>query len=88
MPAVYPSYKKDGILDRIRLFSLLIAQGRLVVAAHLEEWIDAFYCATWDEGAKSRGAWVRVDDGSYALDCLDSAEYAAVPFRQLIINNE
>ena len=86
--AVYPSYKKDGILDRIRLFSLLIAQGRLLVAAHLEEWIDAFYCATWDEGAKSRGAWVRVDDGSYALDCLDSAEYAAVPFRQLIINNE
>ncbi|MCL2376286.1 MAG: phage terminase large subunit [Defluviitaleaceae bacterium] len=82
---VHPSYKKDGILDRIRLFSLLIAQGRLFVAAHLEEWIDAFYGATWDEGAKSRGVWVRTDDGSYPLDCLDSAEYAVVPMKKVLI---
>jgi len=82
MMPVYPSYKRDGILDRIRLFSLLIGQGRLVVAGHMEEWIDAFYSATWDEAAKSRGAWVRVDDGSYPLDCLDSAEYGAVPMKQ------
>ena len=87
MMAVYPSYKKDGILDRIRLFSLLIAQGRLFVAAHLEEWIDAFYASTWDEGAKSRGAWVRTDDGSYALDCLDSAEYAVVPMKQVLVKS-
>ncbi|MDR2183187.1 MAG: PBSX family phage terminase large subunit [Clostridiales bacterium] len=84
MLPVYPSYKKDGILERIRLFCLLIAQGRLLAAAHLEEWVDAFYSATWDETAKERGAWVRKDDGSYPLDCLDSAEYAAVPLKQML----
>ncbi|MDR2167528.1 MAG: PBSX family phage terminase large subunit [Clostridiales bacterium] len=86
---VYPSYKKDGILERIRLFCLLIGQGRLVVAGHLSPWIDALYAARWDEKAREKGIWERVDDGSYAVDCLDSAEYATVPFkRQLIINNE
>jgi PBSX family phage terminase large subunit len=84
MLAVYPSYKKDGILDRIRLFCMLIARGRLLVAGHLEEWIDAFYSAVWDENAKSRGVWVRRDDGSYPLDCLDSAEYAAIPMKQAL----
>ena len=85
MLPVYPSYKKDGILDRIRLFCLLIAQGRLFVASHLGEWVDAFYSASWDEGAKGRGSWVRVDDGSYPLDCLDSAEYAAVPMKGILL---
>ena len=85
---VYPSYKKDGILDRIRLFCLLIGQGRLVVAGHMQEWVEAFYGATWDEAAKGKGAWVRVDDGSYPLDCLDAAEYGAVPLKgQLGIGN-
>ena len=81
MLPVYSAYKKDGILERIRLFCLLIGQGRLLVAGHLAQWIDAFYCATWDEGAKGRGSWVRVDDGSYGVDCLDSAEYGAVPMK-------
>jgi len=87
MLPVYPSYKKDGILDRIRLFCLLIGQGRLKVAGHLGEWVDAFYSATWDEGARGRGAWVRVDDGSYAVDCLDSAEYGVVPFKGEVVRN-
>jgi len=81
MMAVHPSYKKDGILDRIRLFCLLIGQGRLLVARHLTQWVEAFYAAAWDEAAKSRGQWVRVDDGSYPLDCLDSAEYGVIPFK-------
>jgi len=86
MISVYPSYKKDGILDRIRLFSMLIGGDRLRVARHLHEWIEAFYAATWDEAARSKGQWVRVDDGSYPLDCLDAAEYAAVPLKRAILS--
>ena len=82
---VHPSYKKDGILDRIRLFSLLIGQGRLLVAAHLERWIEAFYGACWDEKARSLGQWKRKDDGSYPLDCLDSAEYGAIPLKGILL---
>jgi PBSX family phage terminase large subunit len=86
---VHSSYKGDGVLERIRLFCLLINQGRLFVASHLEPWIHAFYAARWDCRARERGAWVRVDDGSYSVDCLDSAEYGVLPFkRQLIMNNE
>jgi PBSX family phage terminase large subunit len=82
---VHPSYKKDGVLDRIRLFSYLINQNRLIVAKHLEPWVRALSEARWNEKAKDKGEWVRVDDGSYPLDCLDSAEYGAVPFRGMLL---
>ena len=82
--AVHPSYKKDGILDRIRFFCMLINQGRFLVAVHLSQWVDAIYAARWCEGARGRGEWVRVDDGSYEVDCLDSAEYGAVPFKGVL----
>jgi len=83
--AVHPSYKKDGILDRIRFFCMLINQGRFFVAAHLGEWVEAFYGARWCEGARGRGEWVRVDDGSYGVDCLDSAEYGGIVFKGQLI---
>jgi len=86
--AVYPSYKKDGILDRIRLFSFLINKKKLLVAKELSAWVDAFYAARWCEKAREKGEWVRVDDGSYSVDCLDSAEYGVVPFKQLIMKME
>ncbi|MCL2619849.1 MAG: PBSX family phage terminase large subunit [Defluviitaleaceae bacterium] len=82
---VHPSYKRDGVLDRIRLFAMLVQQGRFFVAGHLKEWISAFYEARWCEKARERGDWVRVDDGSYSVDCLDSAEYGAVPFKKILI---
>jgi len=59
-----------------------------MVAGHLEEWAGAFYAARWDEKAREKGAWVRVDDGSYAVDCLDSAEYAAMPFKGALVANK
>ena len=86
MMPVYPSYKKDGILMRIRLFDMLINQGRLFIASHMKLWIDALYNARWDRAAQGNGHMVRVDDGSYAVDCLDSAEYAAMPFKQSLLN--
>ena len=78
---VHPSYKAGGILERIRLFCLLINGGRLFVAEHLRAWADAFYAARWCERARASGEWVRVDDGSYSVDCLDSSEYAVIPFK-------
>lgn len=77
---VVPSYKKEGILARIRLQHDLIYQGRLLVATHLEEWVEAYEQAVWDQKTREKGEWVRVDNGTYPVDCLDSCEYAIQPF--------
>ncbi len=82
---VYASYKNGGILDRIRLVNIIINQRRFKISAHLEKWIEAFESATWNEKERSRGEWVRTDDGSYPLDCLDSLEYAVVPFKNKLL---
>jgi len=82
---LHPSYKGDGVVERIRLFCMLISGKRLFVAAHLKPWVDAFYQARWCEKARERGEWKRVDDGSYSVDCLDSAEYAVVPFKHMLV---
>lgn len=79
---VTPSYKKDGIVDRIRLTNILINQGRYKVMHHLKPWIEALENAVWDEEERAEGEWVRVDDGSYPVDCLDSSEYAVQPFKR------
>lgn len=76
-----PSYKKEGIVDRIRLTEILINQGRYKIIHHLKPWIEAIENATWDDKKKQEGEWVRTDDGSYPVDCLDSSEYAVQPFK-------
>jgi len=82
---VVPSYKKDGILDRIRLVAMLIAQGRFKIAAHLGMWLAALESAAWDENAMNNGEWVRIDDGSGVVDILDSTEYAIQPFKGRLV---
>ncbi|WP_138751866.1 PBSX family phage terminase large subunit [Paenibacillus sinopodophylli] len=79
---VVPAYKKEGIVDRIRLTNILINQGRYKVMAHLKPWLEALENATWDEKERMAGEWVRTDDGSYPVDCLDSSEYAVQPFKR------
>lgn len=79
---VVPAYKKEGIVDRIRLTNVLINQGRYKIMAHLKHWIEAIENATWDETERQKGEWVRTDDGSYPVDCLDSSEYAVQPFKK------
>lgn len=78
---VVPAYKKEGIVDRIRLTELLMHQERYKIMKHLRPWIEAIENATWDEKKRQEGEWVRTDDGSYPVDCLDSSEYAVQPFR-------
>ena len=82
---VIPSYKKDGIVDRIRLTNLLINHGRYFIAAHLKSWINAIENAVWDDDEYEKGNWVRVDDGSYPVDCLDSSEYGQHPWKKHLL---
>lgn len=82
---VVPAYKKDGIVDRIRLENILINQGRFFVMNHLKPWIEAFENAMWDDEEYEKGDWVRVDDGSYPVDCLDSAEYSIHPYKESLL---
>lgn len=82
---VFPAYKADGIVDRIRLTNILINQGRFRVAAHMKSWLNAVENAVWDDDEYEKGNWVRVDDGSYPVDCLDSSEYAVHPYKKYLL---
>lgn len=82
---IVPSYKKDGIVDRIHLQEILINQGRKRIASHMKQWLDAYEQACWDEKEYLEKDWVRVDDGSYPVDCLDSDEYSIQPFKPLLL---
>lgn len=82
---VIPSYKAEGIVDRIRLISILINQGRFKIASHLKSWTNAYENAMWSDEDYEKGDWVRVDDGSYPVDCLDSSEYSIHPYKQHLL---
>ena len=68
----------------IALEDRLLVQGRIRIAPHLEKWHEALQMAVWDGSAWEKGEWVRLDDGSYPLDCLDSMEYGLYPLKQWI----
>ena len=76
--------KSDGILERIQLTCMLLAQGRFKISSKMEKWHEAMQMAVWSDKEFERGEWVRVDDGSYPVDCLDSSEYSLYPLRRLL----
>ena len=82
---VVPSYKKEGIVDRINLQNILINQGRKKISSHMQKWFEAYENALWDTDKYADKDWVRVDDGSYPVDCLDSDEYSIQPFKQHLL---
>lgn len=77
--------KSDGILERIEMASMLLAQGRYKINSKMAKWHEAYQMATWSEDDFENGEWVRTDDGSYPVDCLDSSEYSFFPLRRYII---
>ena len=77
--------KSDGILERIERSSMLLAQGRYKISTRMDKWHEAYQNAVWSEREYERGEWVRLDDGSYPVDCLDSAEYSLYPLKRLLI---
>lgn len=77
--------KSDGILERIELACMLMAQGKYKISSTMSKWHEAYQMAVWSEDEFEKGNWVRVDDGSYPVDCLDSAEYSFFPLRRYLV---
>ena len=76
--------KSDGIIERIELSEMLLNQGRYKINSRMEKWHEAYQMAVWSDKEYEKGDWVRVDDGSYPVDCLDSAEYSLYPMRSML----
>lgn len=74
---------KGEIIDRIRCTDLLMSTNRLhLVRGECDSLDSAFKQAVWDDKKKVKD--VRLDDGSYDVDPLDSFEYTISPYmRQL-----
>lgn len=77
--------KSDGILERIELTCMLLAQGRYKINSRLSKWHEAMQNAVWDDSQFEKGEWVRLDDGSYPVDCLDSSEYSLYPLKRFLV---
>lgn len=77
--------KADGILERIELENMLLYARRLRISTRMQKWHEAFQMAVWSDEEFEKGEWVRVDDGSYPVDCLDSTEYSLYPFKQYLL---
>ncbi len=65
--------KKIEIVDRIRLVSALISQGRFFYTKDAYTVRDALCEAVWDE---SKNEDIRLDDGTSDIDTLDALEYS------------
>ena len=83
--AVRSTDKSDGILPRIELAETLFVQGRYKICENMTKWHEAYQMATWVPEEYAKGEWVRLDDGSYPIDCLDSAEYSFYPLMRYLI---
>jgi len=75
--------KKTKILDRIRFFNAMIAQGRFSVLDKCKNVKDALSQAIWDD---SKPDDVRLDNGVLNVDSLDALEYAAEPYMKDMIS--
>lgn len=78
--------KSDGILERIELSCILFAQGRYKISTSMQKWHEAYQMATWSDEEFEKGEWVRTDDGSYPVDCLDASEYSLYPMQRFLIS--
>lgn len=65
---------KKPIKDRINTEIRLFASGRMKIMNHCVHTIQAYASAVWDE--KQLGQDVRLDNGTYEVDCLDACEYS------------
>lgn len=73
---------KMPINDRIKLTTMLMAQGRLKVNRKCVHMIDAFQTAIYDPDKFDD---VRLDDGTSDIDSLDAFEYCLEPWYQNLI---
>ena len=74
---------KNEIIDRIRFTTAMFGQDRLwVVKEKCPNTISAFDNAVWDEEEIDD---VRLDDGNYNIDSLDSFEYSIEKQMKIIL---
>ena len=73
-PIMIHNALKNEIIDRIRFTTAMFGQERLwIVGEKCPNTISAFDNAVWDEDKMED---VRLDDGNYNIDSLDSFEYS------------
>lgn len=75
LPINVRNARKNPILERIRLFIQLVAQGRLHYTNNAETAKNALCEARWD----SKHEDTRLDDGTTDIDTLDALEYCVEP---------
>lgn len=75
--------RKGPIIDRIRFYNMIMAQGRYKVMSHCKHLIEALSSAVWDE---KKHEDTRLDDGNMNVDSLDALEYSSEPYMKDIIS--
>lgn len=73
---------KGPIIDRIRLYNMLLAQGRWKIMRACESTLEAFSSALYDDKKKED---VRLDDGTIRIDPIDAQEYSTEPFQEALL---
>ena len=74
--------RKGPIVDRIRFYTTIMAQGRYRVHKDCEHLIAALSSAVWDEKQLKD---TRLDNGVLNVDSLDALEYSSEPYMKDII---
>lgn len=75
--------RKGPIIDRIRFYNVIMAQGRYKVMSHCKHLIEALSSAVWDDKKQED---TRLDDGNMNVDSLDALEYSSEPYMRDIIS--
>lgn len=75
--------RKGPIIDRIRFYNVIMAQGRYKVMSHCKHLIEALSSAVWDDKKQED---TRLDDGNMNVDSLDALEYSSEPYMKDIIS--
>jgi PBSX family phage terminase large subunit len=73
---------KGAILDRIRLYALLMSQDRYKVMRRCKRTIEAFSSAQWDPKQED----TRLDDGTTNIDSLDAQEYTTEGLAETLLD--
>lgn len=74
---------KGPIVDRIRLYTMLMGAGRYKVIRQCTHTTEAFATALWDPKEQDD---TRLDDGSTNIDTLDAAEYSVEKYQKQLID--
>lgn len=81
-PYVVSNAKKGAIIDRIRLYTTLLARKRWKIMRECKSTIEAFRTAVFDPKSLEDK---RLDDGSTMIDPIDSQEYSTEAYTEALL---